>query len=261
MKKEENGFNLEEEILKIENDPKLQDITVDTATDDLILGAISDLEIYLQEDNKNNEETDGTEEKKLRRIRKSSKRFFFAIAAVLVLALGAGLTGSTTMFKNLELEDKGVEEQFLFVESESDLVNPGVAITEKEAYEQIEAFMGMPVVQLYGYVAGLELENITFYEYEKGVDLLYYCNGQTVFYSIVQNLNQVSHMFHVDEKGMETYEVNIAGIDIKVECYNTEEKELYKYKATFTHNELCYQICTGNISQDSMDIILNKLFL
>lgn len=189
--------------------------------------------------------------------RKKKKYAILALAAVLILVLGSGLTsiGSKSYWKVLWERIVG-DEKAAVINVEDMEIQETKDNEEIDVYKDIGKEFGISVVRLYYKPKGMILENYDIDIEQKRAQLFYNFNNQIIRYSIYLNDSDSSFGQKELDKLTDEYTLIVDGTDIKVEEYKKENS--YRYIAEFKYKEVYYQL-KGVMERSEFEKIIKNL--
>lgn len=194
------------------------------------------------------------------RYKRRRDRWIAALAAVLVLALGLGMTsiGSKSYWK--ELLDVLMGEGSARVINVEDMEKQTTEdIDEMTVYQEIGEKFGQTPVWMRYKPEEMELEN---YDIEEGLRLarlIFSYNGGTVRYSIYASQEDSSWAEKEEDIITEEYTREIKGVEIEVDEINKPNQNGQTKVARFEYKGMHYEI-KGNIEDSEFEKILENLY-
>ncbi len=194
------------------------------------------------------------------RYKRRRVRWIAALAAVLVLALGLGMTsiGSKSYLK--ELLDVLMGEESARVINVEDMEKQTTEdIDEMKVYQEIGEKFGQTPVWMRYKPEKMELEN---YDIEEGLRLarlIFNYNGGIVRYSIYASQEDSSWAEGEDDIIAEEYTREINGVEIEVDEINKPNQKEQTKAARFEYKGMHYEI-KGNIEDSEFEKILENLY-
>lgn len=202
------------------------------------------------------EEMEEQEDVQTRFVRRRPVKWYFLIAAVLILVLAMGTVGFGESFKWLTSGTVDVaEDKTIAVESDEDIVVLE-DYEEAEAYRYAEELLGVTVVKLPKIIESVDFESVQLHGDNLGINMLYSYQDIILQYAMIQNYNAMSYNEIQIGTLIETYEVEVDGYVISVEEY-LESNELITYKASFACNNIFYSL-TGTVEEAVFKEILEN---
>lgn len=194
------------------------------------------------------------------RYKRRRVRWIAALAAVLVLALGLGMTsiGSKSYWKEL-LDVLMGEESARMIDVEDMDKKDSEDIDEMLVYREIGEKLGQTPVWMRYKPEEMELEH---YDIEEGLQLarlIFSYNGGTVRYSIYASQEDSSLAEKEEDIIEEEYIREINGIEIEVDEINKPNQNRQTKAARFEYKGMHYEI-KGNIEDSEFEKILENLY-
>ncbi len=252
---------IERDVQKIEKEiaehPELEQIQVTETLDAAILSKIKEYEKEKAEE----EEILKLPEKKVVYHKKKKIRWFFILAAVLVLVLGVGMTsvGSKSYWKELLDVFVGDEGSAKVINVEDMDKQKTEDIDEVFVYQEIKEKLGTEPVYISYTPERMELEKYEIDEQLRLARLLFRYEDGYVRYTMYASNEDSSWTDREEDKkvGEDTLEIN--GIKIKIEEIQKPNQEKKTRVARFEYQGVQYEL-KGKIEKEEFDKILKNLY-
>lgn len=187
------------------------------------------------------------------------KRLAIAIAALLVLVVGTGVTtiGSKSYLK--ELWEKTVGNEKASITNVKDMDKQGTKDYDKiDIFKVIGKKLGFSTVR-FGYLPEeMTLEEYNIDEKQKSALLFYKYKGSIIRFAIYLNDSDSSLGQKEADKLLEKYTVETSKQEILVEAYQVDKYNAERYIANFSYKGTNYQL-KGVLEQDEFSKILKNL--
>lgn len=192
--------------------------------------------------------------------RRKRSYLFVALAAVLVLVLGSGLTsvGSKSYWKVLWERIVG-DEKAAVINVEDMEVQNTTDTDELSVFKEITEKLGISVVRLQYKPKGMELSNYNIDIEQKRAQLFYSYNNRIIKYTIYLNDTDSSLSQKELDKLTDVFIVENGDEKIQVEEYRKDSE--YRYIADFENRGIYYQLKGVMEREEFENIIKNLKFL
>lgn len=251
---------IERDVQKIEKEiaehPELEQIQVTETLDAAILSKIKEYEKEKAEE----EEILKLPEKKVVYHKKKKIRWFFILAAVLVLVLGVGMTsvGSKSYWKELLDVFRG-EETAKIIDVEDMEKKETEDIDEVFVYQEIKEKLGITPVEFLYKPEMMELDNYEIDEILKMARLLYTYNEGHMRLTIYASNEDSSWTEKDEDDKVEEYLLVKNGIEISIEEIHKPKQQQNTRIARFEYQGIHYEL-KGEMKREEFDKILENLY-
>lgn len=246
---EQDVQRIEEEIA---NHPELEDIQVTEEMDAVLLSKIREYE--------NANAAKNEPRRKIVRYKKKKIRWIAALAAVLVLVLGLGMTsvGSKSYWKELLSVLIGDESaKVIDVEDMSKQMTED--LDELQVYQELDKKIGTPLVWIRYKPKGMVLVQYEFDQEMQLARLFYDYQGEIIRYSVYAGEGDSSWTIKEEDTIVEEYTQPVNGVEIKVEGQEKPEQSDTRKVATFEYKGIHYEL-NGVLNKDELTQILENLY-
>ncbi len=196
-------------------------------------------------------------EKKKVVYRPKKRKVWFALAAVLVIVLGVGLTsvGGKKIIVDVFQRNFGDSEK-TYVDTEE--IESAGTMTEDEAYAEIEKTFGMKTVRV-----GYRPDDTKFLEMQLYQELqeavLYYSMGDRIFSLKIEfPYSESSNGMEIQDELIREYVMELSEIDVFISEYKIQDTGEMEYTASFTYEDNKYFL-QGIINQEDFEKIIKNL--
>lgn len=251
-------LSLEKEIKKeieqiekdIENHPELKSLQVTEEMDAALFEKIWE---YEKEQAENQKVT----------VRKRSKRkirWVAALAAVLVLVLGLGMTsvGSKSYWKEL-LDVLMGEGSARMIDVEDMEKQTTEDVDEMKVYQEIDEKLGADLVWMRYKPKGMILESYSVDDSLQMARIFFRYQGNLIRYTMYGSQEDSSWVEKEEDKIVNEYSKEIEGVKIEVEEISKPKQPVETRAAKFEYNGVHYEI-KGMLSREELDKILENLY-
>lgn len=251
---------IERDVQKIEKEiaehQELEQIQVTEALDAAILSKIKEYEKEKAEE----EEILKLPEKKVVYHKKKKIRWFFILAAVFVLVLGAGVTsvGSKSYWKELLDVFRG-EETAKIIDVEDMEKKETEDIDEVFVYQEIKEKLGITPVELLYKPKMMELEQYNIDEILKIARLSFKYKDVHMRYTIYASDEDSSWTEKEEDEKVGEYVLFKENIEIKVEEIQKPKQQQNTRIARFEYQGIHYEL-KGEMKREEFDKILENLY-
>lgn len=251
---------IERDVQKIEKEiaehPELEQIQVTETLDAAILSKIKEYE----KDKAEEEEILKLPEKKVVYHKKKKIRWFFILAAVLVLVLGVGMTsvGSKSYWKELLDVFRG-EETAKIIDVEDMEKKETEDIDEVFVYQEIKEKLGIEPVRMRYKPELMVLERYEIDEILKMARLSYKYKNKYIRYTIYASNEDSSWTEKEEDQKINEYVLVKDGVEISVEEIKKMKQEQETRIARFEYLGMHYEL-KGEMKKDDFDLILDNLY-
>lgn len=251
---------IERDVQKIEKEiaehPELEQIQVTEALDAAILSKIKEYEKEKAEE----EEILKLPEKKVVYHKKKKIRWFFILAAVFVLVLGAGVTsvGSKSYWKELLDVFRG-EETAKIIDVEDMEKKETEDIEEVFVYQEIKEKLGITPVELLYKPEMMELKSYEVNEQLKLARLFFEYEKEYIMYTFYASNEDSSWIEKDEDKKIGEYNLKVNNVQIQVEEIQKPKQEEASRIAKFEYQGGCYEL-KGQLEKEEFDKILENLY-
>ena len=192
--------------------------------------------------------------------RRKKKYLFVALAAVLILVLGSGLTsiGSKSYWKVLWERAVG-DEKAAVINVEDMEVQKTEDVDDSKVYKEINKSFAISAVRLGYKPMEMTLENYNIDKEQKKAQLFYSYNNNIVKYIIYLNSADSSLGQKELDELTEEYSMQVNSTNISIEEYKKEDS--YRYNAKFSYKGIHYQLKGVMERKEFEKIIENLRFL
>ena len=203
------------------------------------------------------EEEKGENVVKIARKRKPLK-IYIALAAVLVIVLGMGITslGGPERVVKLVKQAVGDREVEKINSSEDNLIT--VEENEEEAYQIIRDEFGIDAVRIVDGPADMKFESLDLNKELQNAEMIYILNEKNIIYLINASYSDASWGIDVEDNKVNQYEIKKGRCKIKVKEYKTEDLLTERYSASFEYHGLEYFLI-GTMGEEEFYKIINNL--
>lgn len=252
---------IERDVQKIEKEiaehPELEQIQVTETLDAAILSKIKEYEKEKAEE----EEILKLPEKKVVYHKKKKIRWFFILAAVLVLVLGVGMTsvGSKSYWKELLDVFVGDEGSAKVINVEDMDKQKTEDIDEVFVYQEIKEKLGITPVEFRYKPELMVLDNYEIDEILKIARLSYKYKSAYIRYTIYASNEDSSWTEKDEDKEVETYMLMKDGIKIEIKKVQKPNQKQETSIARFEYQGIHYEL-KGEMKQEEFDKIVEDLY-
>lgn len=203
------------------------------------------------------EEEKGENVVKIARKRKPLK-IYIALAAVLVIVLGMGITslGGPERVVKLVKQAVGDREVEKINSSEDNWVI--VKENEEEAYQTIGDVFGIEPVKMMNGPANRKFQSLNLDKELQSAEMIYTLNGENIIYLINASYSDASWGIDVEDEKVNQYEIKNEQCKITVKEYKTEDSLTERYSANFEYQGLEYFLL-GTMEKEDFYKIINNL--
>ena len=184
-------------------------------------------------------------------------KVWFALAAVLVIVLGVGLTsvGGKKIIADVFQRNFGDSEK-TFVDTEE--IKPAEIMTEYEAYVEIEKVFGTKIVHM-----GDKPDAAKFLEVqidkEMQESILYYSIENRIFsFKIEFPYSESSQGMEIQDELIREYVLELPETDVSISEYKIQDTDELEYTASFTYKDHEYFL-QGILNQEDFEKIIKNL--
>lgn len=251
---------IERDVQKIEKEiaehPELEQIQVTETLDAAILSKIKEYEKEKAEE----EEILKLPEKKVVYHKKKKIRWFFILAAVLVLVLGVGMTsvGSKSYWKELLDVFRG-EETAKIIDVEDMEKKETEDIDEVFVYQEIKEKLGITPVEFRYKPKKMNIVDYEIDEQLRLARLLFEYKEGCVRYTIYASDEDSSWTGKEEDEKVEEYILNINNVEINIEEIQKPKQDQKTMVARFEYQGGYYEL-KGEIEKEEFDKILQNLY-
>lgn len=195
-----------------------------------------------------------------RKRRKARKYVVLAAALVAVLALGiTSIGGPEKVVERINWMLAGREQTN--VDSDDDSIVQLEGVEEEEAYQQIEDRFGFVPVEMLYIPDGIKFLKAKIGDEIQGIDMTY---GQDDKVSIVYFIQPIyrtsSYGIDVEDEAINEFSVENGGMQIIVKQYFVEEKNITRWLAEFSYQNVHYSIVGMNMEKGEFEKIVKNLY-
>lgn len=251
---------IERDVQKIEKEieehPELEQIQVTETLDAAILSKIKEYEKEKAEE----EEILKLPEKKVVYHKKKKIRWFFILAAVLVLVLGVGMTsvGSKSYWKELLDVFRG-EETAKIIDVEDMEKKETEDIDEVFVYQEIKEKLGITPVYMRYKPETMDLEDYEINEQLRLVRLFFEYKNKHIMYTIYASEKDSSWIEKEEDKKVGEYILAKDKVEIRVEeIQKPNQKEISRI-AKFEYQGVQYEL-KGAMEKEEFEKILENMY-
>lgn len=203
------------------------------------------------------EEEKGENVVKIARKRKPLK-IYIALAAVLVIVLGMGITSVGGPERVLEMMKRVVvnREVVQVDSSRENLII--VEENEEEAYQTVHDEFGIDAVRIVDGPADMKFKSLDLDKELQNAEMNYILNGKNIIYLINASYSDASWGIDVEDNKVNQYEIKKGRCKIKVKEYKTEDLLTERYSASFEYHGLEYFLM-GTMGEEEFYKIINNL--
>lgn len=251
---------IERDVQKIEKEiaehQELEQIQVTEALDAAILSKIKEYEKEKAEE----EEILKLPEKKVVYHKKKKIRWFFILAAVFVLVLGAGMTsvGSKSYWKELLDVFRG-EETAKIIDVEDMEKKETEDIDEVFVYQEIKEKLGIEPVRIRYKPEMMELKSYEIDEQLKLARLFFEYEKEYIMYTFYASNEDSSWIEKDEDKKIGEYNLKVNNVQIQVEEVQKPKQKEASRIAKFEYQGVCYEL-KGQLGKEEFDKILENLY-
>lgn len=251
---------IERDVQKIEKEiaehPELEQIQVTEALDAAILSKIKEYEKEKAEE----EEILKLPEKKVVYHKKKKIRWFFILAAVFVLVLGAGMTsvGSKSYWKELLDVFRG-EETAKIIDVEDMEKKETEDIDEVFVYQEIKEKLGITPVEFRYKPELMVLKKYEIDEKLKLARLFFEYEKKYIMYTFYASNEDSSWIEKDEDKKIGEYSLKVNNVQIQVEEVQKPKQKEVSRIAKFEYQGVCYEL-KGQLGKEEFDKILENLY-
>lgn len=251
---------IERDVQKIEKEiaehPELEQIQVTETLDAAILSKIKEYEKEKAEE----EEILKLPEKKVVYHKKKKIRWFFILAAVLVLVLGVGMTsvGSKSYWKELLDVFRG-EETAKIIDVEDMEKKETEDIDEVFVYQEIKEKLGITPVRIRYKPEMMELKSYEIDEQLKLARLFFEYEKEYIMYTFYASNEDSSWIEKDEDKKIGEYTLKVNNVQIQVEEIQKPKQEDYSRIAKFEYQGVHYEL-KGQLKEKDFNKILENLY-
>lgn len=250
---------------EVDSDPSLKDVVAPDEIYDSLMQQIHEYE--KEQANKNSQASE--EEQELIRLgklykKKRSRRKYYVLllAGVVVLAYGiTSIGGGKKVFSEMKrmLGDK--TQTVVNTQDEEGKIAERDALSEEEAYEQINAELGFYPIKINFLPEDMVYVEVIV-EKESQSARLYYEDDKEgkITYCILTNNRTSSLGLDVEDKLVHEYAKKIDGTDIKVTEYFIEGNNTTRWTVDFVHKDVQYQLLMTGIESEEVEKIIENLY-
>lgn len=191
--------------------------------------------------------------------KKKPVRIYLVIAAAVVMAMAFGVTSiggprriikmMTSSVGDREVEKVNTNEDNKVIEKER----------EEEAYQEIKDILGIDPVRLVEYPSGMKYSGVEIDETLLTAEVMYTYHEKNVAYLISANYTDGSWGIDTEDKCVEEYQENIAGVKIQVKRYQINEAGESRYSAKFSYKGSEYYLI-GTMGKEDFEKIIKNLY-
>lgn len=246
---EQDVQRIEEEIA---NHPELEDIQVTEEMDAALLSKIREYE--------NANAAKNEPRKSVVRYKKKKTRWIVALAAVLVLVLGLGMTsvGSKSYWKELLSVLIGDESaKVIDVEDMSKQMTED--LDELQVCQELDKKMGRALVWMRYKPLEMELKRFEFDEELQMARLFYRYKDGIVLYSIYAGLDDSSWTVKEEDTVVEEYTQTVNDVEIKIKGFQSPNQLEIRKVVSFDYKGIHYEL-KGVLDKDELTKILENLY-
>lgn len=252
---------IERDVQKIEKEiaehPELEQIQVTETLDAAILSKIKEYEKEKAEE----EEILKLPEKKVVYHKKKKIRWFFILAAVLVLVLGVGMTsvGSKSYWKELLDVFVGDEGSAKVINVEDMDKQKTEDIDEVFAYQEIKEKLGITPVRIRYKPEMMELKSYEIDEQLKLARLFFEYEKEYIMYTFYASNEDSSWIEKDEDKKIGEYTLKVNNVQIQVEEIQKPKQEEKTRIAKFEYQGVHYEL-KGQLKGKDFNKILENLY-
>lgn len=198
------------------------------------------------------------EEKKYAR-KKRNIRFYFGLAAVLVLVLAVSMTsiGGAERVVRFMKSMVGDREIAQVDSSEDNLVI--VEENEEEAYQAIKDEFGVEPVSITRVPEGMWFESMELDKNMQFAELSYVYRNEKIVYYISASYKISSMGIDVEDKIVNESQIEKKGCQLNIKEYETPDTKTHRYSAEFEYMGIEYFL-NGTMEKEEFDLILKNLY-
>lgn len=203
------------------------------------------------------EEEKGENVVKIARKRKPLK-IYIALAAVLVIVLGMGITslGGPERVVKLVKQAVGDREVGKVNSSEDNLII--VKESEEEAYQTISDEFGVEPVRVFDGLVNMKFQSLDLDDELQIAEMVYTLNGKNIVYLINASYSEASWGIDVEDEKVNQYDIENEQCKITVKEYKTKTSSTERYSASFEYHGLEYFLM-GTMEKEEFYKIINNL--
>lgn len=193
--------------------------------------------------------------------KKCSRKKYYVIAAVAVLAMALGVTslgGPEKVFEVFKIQSLGREQTHI---NSNENVRLETEFTEDAVYEEIEEKYGFYPVKLDYKTEGAEFLQATISDEIQGISILYgEADNVKIIYRIRPNYRNGSYGQDIEDELVETYEKIYNEIPFQISKYMVEDNT-YRWTIKFEYQEVSYYILLVDASDEDVNLIIETLYM
>ncbi len=196
------------------------------------------------------------------RRRKKRKYAILALAAVLILVLGSGLTsiGSKSYWKVLWERIVG-DERATVINVEDMEIQETEDINDSKMYKEIGQEFGVSVVRLGYKPEEMTLENYTIDTEQKRAQIFYEYEDEIIKFTIYMNNTDSSFGQKEIDKLVDEFIINVGAHEVNIEEYSVPNYKHTRFLAEYDYNGIHYQLKGIIKEEEFIKIIENLVFL
>lgn len=203
------------------------------------------------------EEEKGENVVKIARKRKPLK-IYIALAAVLVIVLGMGITSVGGPERVLEMMKRVVVNREVVQVDSNEKNLTIVKESEEEAYQKISEEFGVEPVRVFNGLANMKFQSLDLDEELQIAEMVYTLNGKNIVYLINASYSDASWGIDVEDEKVNQYDIENEQCKITVKEYKTKTSSTERYSASFEYHGLEYFLM-GTMEKEEFNKIINNL--
>lgn len=249
-------------LAMINADPEMADVHAPDEMDAVIFAQIDEYD--KEQAYKNLSEEDKELIKLGKAYKKSKKRRKYA--AVASIALAGVLFSSVTAMGGPEKVVEKVSwllagREQTNVDADSDRIEKPEAVSELEAFEQIEKEFGFTPVKMFYMPEGIKFQSCWFDRDMQYVNILYQDKyNNRILYEIVSNYKTGSHSKNVEDTLLEEYTKEVKNVEILIKHYAVSENEEERWLVEYEEENIYYFIHICNLEKAEVEKIVDNLY-
>lgn len=246
-------------LAEMDDNPETKDMIAPEEIHDKLMAQI-------EEDKKvENRLTD--EEKELIRLGKVYKKrckwnkaLVLVAAVVCVMAIGVTSMGGPERVLEKFSRLVGDREQDT-VDTDDERIDELDAITEADAYEQIEEEFGFYPVRLDYLPENMAFETIDIDENLQSIGMYYEgSKGDMIAYMMYLNYRTSSVGLDVEDTLLDEYEKDVNGVTLTIKEYSIEERQTHRYVVTYEYQNVFYHLQLMDVESKEVEKVVENLY-
>lgn len=259
---EQSNREAEEILAQVNADTEMADVHAPEEMEAALFARIDEYEKEKAHQNLSEEDKELIELGKAYKKHKK-RRKLTAVASIAIMGmLFSGITAMGGPEKVVEVVRRMVEERdHTVVNADDERVEPVKAISEEEAYEQIEQEFGFTPVKMVYIPKEISFQKYEFYKDTQYISMLYRGKGNKIIRCVVwPNYKEGSVASDVEDLLIETYTRKTDGREIIMKHYVVQENSEERWSVEFQEDSAYYFMQIYNLDEGEVENIIDNLY-